>query len=227
MHDPEPERRSRLLRRRWRPLALGAVVIAMIVAPAAWANHQFSDVTTASPHHEDISAIASARITGGCGPGLYCPADPVRRDQMASFLRRGLGRTTIAGTMADVTLTGSFQSVQTTSITTGGTTGGTGVVLATGDFTAFAGAGALGDAAVVEFRLVQDGGGQSSLGLTTLYPAVVVSTASASKTWFFPADTGVNETFHLQARLVAAMAGDFTDVSARSRTLTLLYVPFG
>jgi len=224
----EQERRSRHVtpRRLGRRLALAAIALSAIAVPAAWANHQFSDVPTGSVHHLDISAIAGAAITGGCAPGLYCPAEPVRRDQMASFLRRGLGRAVVAGTMADVTLTGSFQDIESASITTGGATGGAGVVLATGDFSAFASAGALGDAAAVEFRLVQDAGGQSSVGVTTLYPAAVVSTASASKTWLFTVDTGVNETFHLQARLAAAFAGDFTDVSARVRSLTLLYVPF-
>ncbi len=38
-----------------------------------------------------IEAIAAAGITLGCNPEgtLYCPAEPVRRDQMASFLARG------------------------------------------------------------------------------------------------------------------------------------------
>ena len=225
MHD-EPRRRSQLPRR-WRPLALGAVVLAAIAVPTAWASHQFTDVPPTSPHHEDISAILGPGITGGCAPGLYCPDAPVRRDQMATFLRRGLGRATIAGQQAEVILTGSFQNVATSGITTGGATGGTGVVLATGNFSAFAAAGALGDAAAVEFRIVREGGGQSGIGQTTIYPAAVASTSSASKTWFFVVGTGTNQFFHLQARIVAAMAGDATDVSARFGTLTLLYVPFG
>ncbi len=39
-----------------------------------------------SPFHDDIIAIATAGITGGCGGGDYCPTLPVRRDQMAAFL---------------------------------------------------------------------------------------------------------------------------------------------
>ena len=58
----------------------------------AWANHQFSDVPNASPHHGDISSALAAGITGGCGAGLYCPDQAVRRDQMATFLARGLPR---------------------------------------------------------------------------------------------------------------------------------------
>lgn len=51
----------------------------------------FTDVPAANPHIADIDAIAAAGITLGCGTGLYCPSDSVRRDQMASFLRRALG----------------------------------------------------------------------------------------------------------------------------------------
>ncbi len=58
------------------------------LAPAAGAG--FTDVTAQNPHASDIDAIAAAGITLGCGPGTYCPTDPVQRDQMASFLRRSL-----------------------------------------------------------------------------------------------------------------------------------------
>ena len=95
MHSPDDERRSRRIRmprRWWTRLTLGGLVLAALLAPAAWANHQFVDVPAASPHHADISNIADAGITGGCGPGLYCPSQAVSRDQMASFLARGGGR---------------------------------------------------------------------------------------------------------------------------------------
>ena len=41
-------------------------------------------------HELNINRIYAAGITTGCGPGLYCPAGKVRRDQMASFLSRAL-----------------------------------------------------------------------------------------------------------------------------------------
>ncbi len=50
----------------------------------------FTDVPGQNPHAADIDAIAAASITLGCGGTSYCPSDPVGRDQMASFLRRGL-----------------------------------------------------------------------------------------------------------------------------------------
>ena len=33
-----------------------------------------------------IEDLADQGITGGCGTGVYCPQNPVRRDQMAVFL---------------------------------------------------------------------------------------------------------------------------------------------
>lgn len=43
----------------------------------------------------DIAALAAAGITKGCGPGSYCPDEPVTRAQMASLLTRALGFTPI------------------------------------------------------------------------------------------------------------------------------------
>jgi hypothetical protein len=47
----------------------------------------------------DIAKLAAAGITKGCNPPAndrYCPADPVQRDQMASFLARALNLDPIA-----------------------------------------------------------------------------------------------------------------------------------
>lgn len=49
----------------------------------------FTD-TAGSVHEADIGAIAAQGITLGCAANTYCPTDPVRRDQMASFLARAL-----------------------------------------------------------------------------------------------------------------------------------------
>ncbi len=53
----------------------------------------FADVSADSPQAGAIEAMYRAGVTEGCASeaGLrYCPADPVRRDQMASFLARAL-----------------------------------------------------------------------------------------------------------------------------------------
>ncbi len=46
----------------------------------------FDDVPCPSSFADWIEAFAAAGITGGCGGDFYCPANPVRRDQMAVFL---------------------------------------------------------------------------------------------------------------------------------------------
>lgn len=51
-------------------------------------QHNFADVGTGT-HAQDIGAIATAGVTTGCGAGLYCPLNPVTREQMATFLARG------------------------------------------------------------------------------------------------------------------------------------------
>ena len=47
----------------------------------------FTDDETSS-HEANINLLAAAGITTGCGPGLFCPKDLVKRDQMASFISR-------------------------------------------------------------------------------------------------------------------------------------------
>ena len=46
-----------------------------------------------SPFETDINRLAAAGVTTGCDAGLYCPAAPVPRRQMAVFLTRALGLT--------------------------------------------------------------------------------------------------------------------------------------
>jgi len=62
---------------------------AMALAPIP--GDVFLDVS--GVHEANINAIAAAGVTLGCTADgtLYCPDDPVRRDQMASFIARALG----------------------------------------------------------------------------------------------------------------------------------------
>jgi IPT/TIG domain/S-layer homology domain len=46
----------------------------------------FDDVPCPSGFANWIEALAAEGITGGCGTGVFCPQNPVRRDQMAVFL---------------------------------------------------------------------------------------------------------------------------------------------
>jgi hypothetical protein len=66
------------------------LVRALDLPPATQAA--FTD-TSGSVHHADINALAQAGITKGCNPPAntrYCPTQAVTRQQMASFLVRGL-----------------------------------------------------------------------------------------------------------------------------------------
>jgi hypothetical protein len=65
------------------------LVRALDLAPAD--DSPFTD-TDGSVHAADIAALAQAGITLGCTAGEYCPADPVTRAQMASFLVRALAQ---------------------------------------------------------------------------------------------------------------------------------------
>ncbi len=73
-----------------RRFAALVVAVAVLLPLAALASDRFPDVPNSNVHHDNITAIANAGITAGCAGGNYCPADLVRRDQMASFLARGL-----------------------------------------------------------------------------------------------------------------------------------------
>lgn len=61
----------------------------------AGAPQAFSDVGGSS-FAADIAWLSATGITKGCGAGLFCPDDPVTREQMASFLARALGLDPIA-----------------------------------------------------------------------------------------------------------------------------------
>lgn len=52
----------------------------------------FTDVSPNNVHRENIDKVATAHWTRGTTPTTYAPDDPVRRDQMASFLARVLER---------------------------------------------------------------------------------------------------------------------------------------
>ncbi len=54
--------------------------------PPPCTTQVFPDVPCASGFSPWINELVAEGITGGCGGGLYCPANPVNRQQMAVFL---------------------------------------------------------------------------------------------------------------------------------------------
>ncbi len=73
----------------------------------------FDDVPCPSPFADWIEQLSSEGITAGCGGGNYCPASPVRRDQMAVFLLKTKNGSAYvppacAGVFGDVACPGPF-----------------------------------------------------------------------------------------------------------------------
>lgn len=56
-------------------------------------TQRFNDVPPTNPFYNFVDRLAVLQITLGCSdiPPLYCPSDPVLREQMAAFIIRGLG----------------------------------------------------------------------------------------------------------------------------------------
>jgi hypothetical protein len=54
--------------------------------PPACTTAPFPDVPCSSPFAPWVQELVARGITAGCGGGLYCPTDPVTREQMAVFL---------------------------------------------------------------------------------------------------------------------------------------------
>lgn len=77
--------------RRWRRRFRIVIAISAVVAllpTAVLAATTFTDVPPSHTFRTDISRVAEAGITAGCGGGKYCPDAEVTRGQMAAFLAR-------------------------------------------------------------------------------------------------------------------------------------------
>jgi hypothetical protein len=64
-----------------------------LYSPVACGTPVFSDVPASSPFCRWIEELARRGVTGGCGGGNYCPADPVTREQVSVFLLHTLDPT--------------------------------------------------------------------------------------------------------------------------------------
>ena len=70
----------------------------------------FDDVT-GGVHAASINAVAAAGITMGCTDSLFCPADPINREQMASMLVRAFSPPAANGPWFDDVWRGHEDSV--------------------------------------------------------------------------------------------------------------------
>ena len=65
-----------------------ASLIADALALSSDNTGTFDDVSEDGVHAPNVAAIAEAGITQGCADARFCPADPVSRGQLASFVHR-------------------------------------------------------------------------------------------------------------------------------------------
>lgn len=120
-------------RRRLIAVVLATMLVTMPITALAF--HRFVDVPNSNPFHDDITLMAEAGITLGCGDGKYCPSDFVTREQMAAFLNRGYPRAALASGSVSFADTGSLY-VAELSMVTGGAAGGSGFVVVDADVSA-------------------------------------------------------------------------------------------
>lgn len=66
--------------------AIGGLLVG--AGGATWATHDFDDVPTSNPFHDEISWMVDVGITGGFSDGTYRPGSAVTRGSMAAFLQR-------------------------------------------------------------------------------------------------------------------------------------------
>lgn len=90
---------------------MAAFLVRALKLPAA-ADAGFTDVAPSHVFHDDINRLAAAGITRGCNPPTndrFCPEGKVKRDEMAAFLVRGYGLTSLTHPgFSDVPITSTF-----------------------------------------------------------------------------------------------------------------------
>ena len=69
---------------------LASMLVRAFAIPAVSTDAPFIDVPVTATHAANIAATEAVGLTRGCGNSRYCGGEPVRRDQIASFLFRAL-----------------------------------------------------------------------------------------------------------------------------------------
>ena len=85
-------------------VALLAVLLVLALIPGAVAaTSDFDDVPPTNVFYSDISWMADAGVTKGCGATRFCPDDLVTREQMSAFMHRlAVNRVVDAGSLGGV-----------------------------------------------------------------------------------------------------------------------------
>jgi len=112
MSDSRPNHR--------RKVSLATVIVLVLttaVSTAVIAGHDFTDVPNSNQFHGSITWMADNEVTVGCNDAgtEFCPTDNVRRETMASFMRRFAQTFGAAGDQ--VTTTTSTVTIDSTTAT--------------------------------------------------------------------------------------------------------------
>jgi hypothetical protein len=215
--------------RRRRQLALVLTLGLVVLAVPASATDAFRDVPTSSPHHDAVSELSDAGVTAGCDDDRYCPERSVRRDQMASFLSRGLSRSAFNDGVADLTAETGFNGVPaSTTVQATGTSGGTGTVVLQGVVNVYSEADVTDECPCeIEAFIFRDGDDADGPSSWTQLPAESASNGRVSASlpvhWAVQLPAGTTETFR-----VAVLVNDAEPAGLQAEaSLSSLTAPFG
>jgi hypothetical protein len=224
------------LARRLTRVGLVALVLALPMMVSA--SHQFSDVPTSHTFHTTISRLYGARLTTGCATGKFCPNANVTRGQMSAFLARGLGRG--AGDSGWHNFDNNwaiFDSgvLATVDLQHGGTSGGSGHVLVTGNVSAYTDDPATCPCELQVHLLNADTNEES------LYMYEIIGSepspdfdsetryyeGSTSVSHLFSVQSGVAQTYALVAEMHTTQAQSASNNGGVEFDLSAVYIPFG
>ncbi|TVR35540.1 MAG: S-layer homology domain-containing protein [Nitriliruptor sp.] len=213
-------------RRSNRPWVMLALLAAIIIAAPAAATDRFGDVASDSVHHDAVSELSDAGVTAGCADGRYCPRDPVLREQMASFLVRGLPRATANDSVASLTSENDFSGAPASvTVQATGTAGGEGMVSLQGTVSVLAEGSVVSCPCEVEAFIYRDSDDAQGPSMWAQLPGEATGSGravvSVPVSWATTIPSGSTETFRLA---VLINDGQPMEVTAQG-TLTAITTP--
>ena len=94
-----------------------ALLLVLALPTAVLASDIFNDVPDSNTFHDNISALAEAGITVGCGGGNFCPGANITRGQEAAFIHRAASRVGLSYTAGAIGVGGAENSKDIASVT--------------------------------------------------------------------------------------------------------------
>lgn len=209
-----------------RRISLPAIVVLVVVSAliggvsGVLASHNFTDVGSGHPFHDEISAVADAGIALGFEDNTYRPGNPVLRQSMAAFLERGVGRVG-EGTGTSDLVPGWVDVVAEVTIEAGAAGSGAGFVVVQGNATA-----STFDESMCPCPVWLGIAGSTNSAVLQIPPTPNISgyaTDAGSVSAVFPLDSDTTLTFRLVAQAFASMTG-VPSIHLEGH-VTALYVP--